>query len=281
MPITVRRHVGKLVAGAAIAITGTAVAVGVTLPGAAGAANGSGTADGAPAGAARAADQGGRGAQDGLRPGSRPGTVEAAPVEGQKGTGRDPLTGAELARVRQIALAASAGKARQAQDASGSAGPQWLATDLAETRPDEVGRAGAPRRAQLSSYDYRTDALTTYVVNLDTGKVESTDVQHGVQPPIAGTEAAEAAKLMIAAPAGDGLRKDYQDATGKKLVQPGQLALKNALIYRVNGENPGPSAVKECGTHRCVRLFLKVKNGPWIDVRSLVVDLSARTVHKI
>jgi hypothetical protein len=30
-----------------------------------------------------------------------------------------------------------------------------------------------------------------------------------------------------------------------------------------------------------VRLFPKVKNGPWIDARTLVIDLSARTVAEL
>ncbi|MEV7413819.1 Tat pathway signal sequence domain protein [Streptomyces sp. NPDC089919] len=274
MPITVRRHLGKLVAGAAIAVTGTAVMVGVTLPGSAGAADGVGTDKGGSAvGAAGKAGTG-------LQPGTRPGTVQAPAREGEKGFGRDPLTDAELARVRALALGPAA-KSAKAQNATGGSGPQWLTTDLAEQRPEDVRKATAPRRAQISAYDYKTDALTTYTVDLDTGKVESSDVQHGVQPPIVRDEAVQAARLMIGSPAGEGLRKDYQDATGKKLTRPEQLALKNALIYRVGAENPGPEAVRQCGTHRCVRLFLKVKNGPWIDVRSLVVDLSARTVHKL
>ncbi|MFJ7158982.1 Tat pathway signal sequence domain protein [Streptomyces sp. NPDC101118] len=274
MPITVRRHLGKLVAGAAVAVTGTAVMIGITLPGAAGAAD---TAEGG-RNAVGAGAAGESGKDGGLQPGARPGTVEAPAREGAKGVGRDPLTDGELARLRTLA----AGKAgQQSEDARGGRGPQWLTADLAETRPEDVGRKGAPRRAQLSSYDYKTDTLTTYTVNLDTGKVESTENQREAQPPLAREEAVEATRLMIAAPAGDGLRKDYRDATGKALTKPEQLALQNALIYRVNAENPGPKELRECGRHRCVRLFLKVKNGPWIDVRSLVVDLSARTVHKL
>ncbi|MGW1769101.1 Tat pathway signal sequence domain protein [Streptomyces sp. NPDC002073] len=276
MHITLRRHLGKVLAGAAIAVTGTAVMIGVTLPGSADAAGGGqdGRNGSAAAGAADAAGGSGRSAQAD----AHPGTVEAAPAQGEKGFGRDPLTDAELDRVKRLVLG-PAGMA--AENARGGKGPQWLTTDLAELRPEDLRKAGAPRRAQLTSYDYKTDSLRTAVVNLDTGKVESTDVQKGVQPPIAREEAVEAVKLLIAAPQGDGLRKDYRDATGKKLTKPEQLALQNAMIYRVDAENPGPAALKECGRHRCARLFLKVKNGPWIDVRSLIVDLSARTVHKL
>ncbi|MCB5165595.1 Tat pathway signal sequence domain protein [Streptomyces bambusae] len=277
MHITVRRHLGKLLAGAAIAVTGTAVAIGVTLPGSADAAGSGRDGKGGANGTGAVTEAAGGGAPQGLQ-NVHPGTVEAAPAEQAKGFGRDPLTDSELDRVKTLALGPAGMKA---ENARGGQGPQWLATDLAELRPEDVSRGRAPRRAQVTSYDYKTDSLKTSVVNLDTGKVESTDVQQGVQPPIAREEAVEAVKLIIASKQGEGLRKDYRDATGKKLTKPEQLSLKNALIYRVDGENPGPAAVTDCGRHRCARLFLKVKNGPWIDVRSLVVDLSARTVHRL
>ncbi|MER7762323.1 Tat pathway signal sequence domain protein [Streptomyces sp. NPDC097619] len=280
MPITVRRHMGKLLAGAAIAVTGTAVMIGVTLPGQAGAAGDGTAARGVAAGGTTgtAGDGSADAAGQGVQPGLKPARIEAAPAERAKGFGRDPLTDAELARVRALAAGPAA---KSAVDSRGGQGPQWLTTDLAELRPEEAGKPGAPRRAQVTSYDYKTNALRTSLVNLDTGKVESTDVQRGVQPPIAREEAVQAVKLIIAAPQGEGLRKDYRDATGKALTGPEQLSLKNALIYRVDSENPGPRAVKECGRERCARLFLKVKNGPWIDVRSLVVNLSTRTVHRV
>ena len=42
-----------------------------------------------------------------------------------------------------------------------------------------------------------------------------------------------------------------------------------------------PAALDKCGEHRCVRLFPKVVNGPWIDARSFVIDLSARKVAEL
>jgi hypothetical protein len=51
-------------------------------------------------------------------------------------------------------------------------------------------------------------------------------------------------------------------------------------VYRAA---PGaqPAALDQCGEHRCVRLFPKVKNGPWVDARQLVIDLSARKVARL
>ncbi|MEU1528935.1 Tat pathway signal sequence domain protein [Streptomyces fagopyri] len=268
----VHRHLGKVVAGAAIAVAGTAVMVGITLPGSAGADEpGRGSAGAGPR-------QAGPGQEQGQgQPAVRPGVVERAPAQGDKGTGRDPLTDDETARVEQ--LAANRQLFGSSENVEGGRGPQRIGVELAEPEENELDDPGAPRRADVTFYDYRNDTLVTRTVNLDTGKVERTDTQHGVQPPLGRDEMTEAAELLIADPLGAGLRADYKDATGKELTSPDQLTL-NSMVYRATpGAQPGLLA--KCGEHRCVRLFPKVRNGSWIDSRDLVVDLSARKVGKL
>ncbi|RSO30852.1 Tat pathway signal sequence domain protein [Streptomyces sp. WAC 06725] len=259
------RHLGKVVAGAAVALAGTAALAAVTLPGDAGAAGGG----------SRAAAAAGPESQTGQ---VRPGAVERAPAEGREGVGRDPLTDDEIARAQ--ALAAPPAFRGAAEDVRGRRGPERLTTDLAELGPEETGRADAPRRANVSFYDYRSEAYVTKTVNLTTGKVEKTDSRHGVQPPPDRAESEEAAGLLIAAPEGEGLRKDYKRATGKDLTGPGQLAV-TGFVYRGAAEGPAPEKLRACGQHRCVRLFTKVRNGQWIDTRRYVIDLSARTVGRL
>ncbi|MFK0105925.1 Tat pathway signal sequence domain protein [Streptomyces sp. NPDC091217] len=265
----VHRHLGKVVAGAGLAVAGTAVMVGITLPGTAGAdesggTNGNGTAT----------------AQDaGQGPGAvKPGVVEEAPAEGKKGTGSDPLTGDETKRVEQLALTKQMFNA--GENAEGRRGPERLSVDLADPDAKELDDANAPRRADVTFYDYRNDTLVTRTVNLDTGKVEQTTSRQGVQPPLSHDENVQALKLLIGDPLGAGLKADFKDATGKELADPEQQLLLNSAVYRAT---PGaqPAALDKCGEHRCVRLFPKVKNGPWIDARSLIVDLSARKVVKL
>ena len=264
----VHRHLGKVVAGTAIAVAGTAVMVGITLPGSAGADDSGGGQGGS--GTSQQAGQQGQAA-------AQPGVVEQAPAEGDKGKGRDPLTDDETKRVEQIAL--NRQLFGSSENVEGDRGPQRIGVDLAEPKENELDDPNAPRRADVTFYDYKGDTLVTKTVNLDTGKVEQTDTQHGVQPPIGRDEMTEAAKLLIADPLGAGLRADYKDATGKELTSPDQLML-NSMVYRAtSGAQPGLLA--KCGDHRCVRLFPKVKNGPWIDSRDLVVDLSARKVGKL
>ena len=266
----VHRHLGKVVAGAAIAVAGTAVMIGITLPGSAGADDSGGAGSGN-----QSAQQTGQGQG---QTAVQPGVVEAAPAEGKKGKGRDPLTDDELKRVEQIALHQSSFAA--SENVEGKRGPQRLGVDLAEPDENEVADPNAPRRADVTYYDYKDDSLVTKTVNLDTGKVERTDTQHGVQPPISRDESIEAAKLLIADPLGAGLKADYKDATGKELTSPEQQLTLNSMVYRAtSGAQSGTLA--DCGKHRCVRLFPKIKNGAWIDTRAFVIDLSARKVGKL
>lgn len=264
----VHRHLGKVVAGAAIAVAGTAVMIGITLPGTAGA----GESDGGRTGS-QAQQQAGQGQDTAVAPG----VVEEAPAEGDKGEGRDPLTDDEMQRVEQIAVNQQLFNATE--DVEGDRGPQRLTVDLAEPDADEVDDPNAPRRADVTFYDYRDDSLVTKTVDLDAGKVVETATQHGVQPPMSRAENTEAARLLIADPLGAGVKADYKDATGKELTSPDQLQLSGG-VYRA-GAGAQPAVLDQCGEHRCARLFVKVKNGPWIDARYLVIDLSARKVAEL
>ncbi|MFF8726060.1 Tat pathway signal sequence domain protein [Streptomyces sp. NPDC015171] len=259
---TVHRHLGKVLTGAALAAAGTAAMVAVTLPGTAGA-DESGGADGG----TRAARQTGQG-PDAVPPG----VVEEAPAEGRRGTGSDPLTDDETRRVEKIAAAGHLSAA--AENVDGGRGPQRLSVDLAEPESGEADDPNAPRRADVTFYDYKNDTLVTKTVNLNTGKVEQTGSQRGVQPPPSRAENAEAARILIAAPLGAGLKADYKDATGRELTSSDQLELSGGIYHAAPGAQP--AVLDDCGVHRCVRLFSKVKNGPWIDTRDLVIDLSAR-----
>ncbi|MFI1659438.1 Tat pathway signal sequence domain protein [Streptomyces sp. NPDC020472] len=279
-----RRHLGKVVAGAAMAVTGTAVAVAIGLPGvsvgqtapgtvggtAAGGATGGGGGSGEAAGTGAAAS--GAGTQ-GQAAAPQPATVVPPAAEGEKGVGGDPLTDDELARAEALALAPPAATAQR--DVTGGRGPQRLGTRLADPIPGD-----ASRRAEVRLYDYGRDELVTRTVNLDTGKVESSGAQRGVQPSAHPEELREALELILASPLGKGVKEDYEDATGKELTSGEQLWF-NGDVYRTYRESHVPAALARCGEHRCVRLVTKVLNGAWIDTRNLIVDLSARTVTRV
>ncbi|MER5206284.1 Tat pathway signal sequence domain protein [Streptomyces sp. NPDC002825] len=278
----VRRHLGKVVAGAAMAVTGTAVAVAISLPGQAGASGAAGTGGStgiagaagttAGGGSGSASQQGETGAQ---APGTAPppATVVPAAAEGKKGVGSDPLTDDELARAEALAQTPPAAAAQQNVD--GGRGPQRLGTRLADPVPGDPSR-----RAEVRQYDYARDELITKTVNLDTGKVEKSGTQRGVQPSAHPEELREALELILASPLGKGVKEDYKDATGKELTSTAQLWF-NGDVYRTYREAKVPAQLARCGEHRCVRLVTKVLDGAWIDTRNLIVDLSARTVTRV
>ncbi|MGW8362432.1 Tat pathway signal sequence domain protein [Streptomyces wedmorensis] len=277
-----RRHLGKVVAGAAMAVTGTAVAVAITLPAPAGAedtpgARGTVAAGADAAGAAGVSGGGtaGQGEAGTQAAGSAPApaTVAPPPVEGAEGVGSDPLTDDELARAERLALTPPAAAAQE--NVEGGRGPQHLATELADPQPGDD-----TRRADVRFYDYARDELITRTVNLDTGKVERSGAQKGVQPSAHPEELREALELILASPLGKGVKEDYQDATGKELTSTAQLWF-NGDAYRPYREADVPPQLVRCGEHRCVRLVTKVLNGAWIDTRNLIVDLSARTVTRV
>ncbi|MGV9254124.1 Tat pathway signal sequence domain protein [Streptomyces sp. NPDC003697] len=266
MRTVVHRHLGKVVAGAAVAVVATAAMVAVTLPGTAGAGE-TGRAGGRPAAGAAA------GGQDT----PAPGVVAPAPAEGTRGAGRDPLTDDEIERAR--ALAVHRRPAAGGENVTGGRGPQRLGVELSPPETAELDDPRAPRRADVTFYDYQDDAVVTATVDLGTGEVEHTGRQHGVQPPLSRDESAEAARILIADPLGAGLRADYHDATGGRLTSPDQLLL-DSMVYRAA---PGaqPALLDRCGEHRCARLFPKIRNGAWIDARAFVIDLSARKVGRL
>ncbi|MEU5219948.1 Tat pathway signal sequence domain protein [Streptomyces sp. NPDC020807] len=291
-----------------MAVTGTAVAVAITLPGTAGASGAAGPAGNGTAGTAGATAAGGTAAgtaggtggataggtagaatggtvrgegaagQGGADPQTAvsappPATMAPAPAEGRKGHGSDPLTDDELTRAEQLALTPPASAAQE--NVEGGRGPQHLATGLADPRPGDP-----TRRAEVRFYDYARDELVTRTVNLDTGKVEKSAAVRGVQPSAHPDELREALELILASPLGKGVKEDYKDATGKPLTSTDQLWF-NGDAYRPYREAKVPAELARCGEHRCVRLVTKVLNGSWIDTRNLIVDLSARTVTRV
>ncbi|MFE2559226.1 Tat pathway signal sequence domain protein [Streptomyces sp. NPDC059352] len=280
-----------------MAVTGTAVAVAISLPGTAGAddtpggrgaaAVGAAGSTGAPGGSAGPGADGsgvagpgadgaaGQGEAGGQAAGSAPppATVAPAAAEGKKGIGSDPLTDDELARAGTLALTPPGASAQQ--NVEGGRGPQHLGTELADPLPGD-----STRRAEVRYYDYARDELVHRTVNLDTGKVEKSGKQRGVQPSAHPEELREALELILASPLGKGVKEDYKDATGKELTSTGQLWF-NGDVFRPYREVDVPAQLARCGEHRCVRLVTKVLNGAWIDTRNLIVDLSARTVTRV
>ncbi|MFD1936086.1 MULTISPECIES: hypothetical protein [Nonomuraea] len=179
--------------------------------------------------------------------------VQESPAPG------DPLTPEEIARAGEIATATTHQKAGQ--------------TELLYVERDDDKDAEQARRAEAYLYDYADDTVIVRTVDLGASKVVEETKGKGVQPPPSKREELRAAELLLAHPRlGSGVRQSFRKAAGRELASPSDLALRG-LIY-----SPERGA---CATHRCLRLFVRLPNGTFLDTSRIVIDLSAKKVHTL
>ncbi|WP_189238212.1 Tat pathway signal sequence domain protein [Planomonospora parontospora] len=175
----------------------------------------------------------------------------------------DPLTGDEITRAGQIASATW-----RSHMTTGRA-------ELLYVERDDDKAAGDRRRADAYIYDYRTDRLVVRTVDLAKGEVVEERTGRGVQPPPSRGEETAAAELLLADPKyGERVRAAHLKAGGRPLVSAADLGLR-ALTFT---PRPGDKVAGACEVHRCVRLFVRLPDGSWLDTSRIVVDLSAKKI---
>jgi hypothetical protein len=189
------------------------------------------------------------------------GEPEAARVHRQPSPAPgDPLSQDEIRRATEVATASS-----RAHMASGR-------LELLYVERDD-DKAEADRRAEAYLYDYAEDALIVRTVDLAEGKVVEEAKGRGVQPPPSRREELRAAELLLAHPKlGKGVRSEYKKAAGRQLRSAADLQVRG-LIFR--------DKAGACRTHRCVRLFVRLPDGRYLDTSRIVIDLSAKKVHTL
>ncbi|MBB2913959.1 hypothetical protein FHS43_005268 [Streptosporangium becharense] len=178
----------------------------------------------------------------------------------------DPLTGQEVSRAAAIASAGS-----RTHMAAGR-------VELLYVERDDDKDTPARRRADAYLYDYGSDRLIVRTVDLGRGRVVRETVTRGVQPPPSKEEEATAAELLLThREYGKGVREAFARAGGRRLTSAADLGLRG-LIFTPSGED-GPA--RRCDTHRCLRLFVRLPDGTWLDTSRIVVDLSAKKIHTL
>ncbi|WP_433366246.1 hypothetical protein [Streptosporangium sp. CA-115845] len=178
----------------------------------------------------------------------------------------DPLTGQEVAQATTIASAGS-----RSHLAAGRIKLLYVERDDDKDTSDR-------RRADAYLYDYGSDRLIVRTVDLGRGTVVRETVARGVQPPPSPEEETTAAGLLLAHPGyGKVAREAYARAGGGRLGSAADLGLRG-LIFTPSGEK-GPA--RRCEVHRCLRLFVRLPDGTWLDTSRLVVDLSAKKIHTL
>lgn len=185
---------------------------------------------------------------------------EAARAAQAAPAGGDPLTPDEVKRAGEIATAGSGEHMK-----AGRVELLYVERDDDKDTDD--------RRAQAYLYDYGSDALIVRTVDLGDSKVVKEAKGTGVQPPPSHAEEVRAAELVLADPQlGEGIKRAYLKAAGRELRSAADLGLRG-LIY----SQPGGA----CATHRCVRLFVRLPDGKYLDTSRIVIDLSAKKVHTL
>jgi hypothetical protein len=190
------------------------------------------------------------------------GALSGAP-DGRRGT--DPLSAAEVASATRAASAVR--------------GTSRTGVVLRIERHDEGklhrGTAAELRRADVFTYNYANDALTRMLVDVSTGRVDGTEVSHGVQLPLAPSERTRAVELMLADPATLArLRAAYQASTGRVLVDPQHALIADPIVFRADSmPNAAHGELAACGLHRCGQLMLQSVDHVLINLLP-VVDLS-------
>jgi hypothetical protein len=177
----------------------------------------------------------------------------------------DPLSGEEVGYARGLALkAAGEGVGRRVD---GTPGLQFLSVDLAEA---------SARSATINSYDYGTDELVTQVVDIATGKVETTRAK-GVQPPPSKREVDTAMTRLLASPNSQALKDDYEGYTGVRLTTPDQLDYAGGAWVA----DESSKGAEKCGEHRCVFFQIRTQDGRGLVMVDQIVDLSANTIEAV
>ncbi|WP_327089771.1 hypothetical protein OIE66_03870 [Nonomuraea sp. NBC_01738] len=172
----------------------------------------------------------------------------------------DPLTPDEVRRAGTIASGPSSAQLK--------AGRVEL---LYVERDDD--KSGDGRRARAYFYDYGDDTVIVRTVDLGRERIARETRGGGTQPPPSPREEIRAAELLLAdKKLGKEVRRAYSKAAGRELRSAADLGLRG-LVYTQPG---GP-----CATHRCVRLFVRLPDGKFLDTSRLAIDLSAKKVHTL
>jgi hypothetical protein len=198
-----------------------------------------------------------------LWPGEAPRAARAVPAAPGLD---DPLTSEEIARA---SLLASHGLR---DHLSGGR------TELLYVERDDDKAAEGTRRADAYLYDYGSDRLIVRTVDLARRKVVAERRGRGVQAPPSKREELRAAELLIAHPTyGKGVREAYEKAAGRKLRSATDLGTRG-LIFTPAHRHGLPV---RCARHRCLRLFVRLPDGRWLDTSRIVADLSAGKIYTL
>ncbi len=200
--------------------------------------------------------------------------VVAAPAKGRTGT--EPLSTDEQKTAASIALKYLGSQRVSAKDNPAVPADQQLELLFAERHEESkatYARGAWERRADVYLYDYRRDGVILNVVNLATGKIDSSDFARGAQPPLTQNEIDRAVQIVMTHPqAGKTLSQEFARLTGTNLKDASQVEVAGFIQLTDPSSSPLVRAAS-CGSHRCAQLLFSTPSGEMVSITP-IVDLS-------
>lgn len=190
--------------------------------------------------------------------------------------GVDPLGGDEIDAALEQALRPLVGADARAPLSEILANLEGMELLLVERAHGQKG--ATTRRAAVLVYDYSSDELHRFVVDLESQHVEEHQVDQGVQPPLNENEIEAALNLAFQdGPLRRRLREEYLRVTGEVLLNSDQLAVK-AFVFHADSrpEGLGEDAAR-CGMERCAQLVISTQDDLLLET-SPILSLSRAQV---
>lgn len=158
------------------------------------------------------------------------------------------------------------------ESVTSEAGAQYLSADLV----DPTTYDDSHRRLSLLYYDYASEELLHYVVDLSAPGVESVSAASGVQPAPTKLETETAFELLLASDvAGEVIAEEFAETTGETTLTTDTV---DVTAHSVSGAGAGTD---DCAVDRCVEVLVQTTGGPFLTTTPYVVNLSARTVTHV
>ncbi len=184
----------------------------------------------------------------------------------------DQLSSEEVAFARNLVAGhpSYAGTASVTEEA----GAQYLSVDVADPNAYDDQH----RRLSLMYYDYASEELLHYLVDLSAADVESVTTSDGVQPAPTEFETQTAYELLLADDvAGEAIVEEFVETTGESTITDEAV---DVSAHSYSGGAAG-AGVDECATDRCVEVLVQTTDGPFLTTTPYVVNLSAQSVTRV
>ena len=150
---------------------------------------------------------------------------------------------------------------------------------LIERRPPPKSMP-AKRQADVYFYNYKSNVLHHFVVDVTTRKRLSHTKMRDTQLPLTQAEIDRAAELAIAdRPIARRIAEQYQGITGELMHNFDQVDVKAFAFHSSTIGGTPRGQIKRCGRHRCAQLSLSVR-GIAMELQP-VVDLSRSRVFNL